>query len=274
MRITRGRYQDPNDFQCVTDPKKMEHAGKKIAFACCEANTCSRRDEDGQCLAGDLRNYRNFAPKDWHEATNVCAAEGKVLCGVDKPCSGSGCSYDFHYQWTGEECQAGDAGLPAACAADDSALTAKPTARPTPRPTSVLIYCPLSPSPTTTLESRKWCKKLYTFIRRNTHSYGYLRKFPVRGHRHELHRPDPIPHDHQQDGHRSPRRPDPGPHQSPQRSPAQRAPEDGGPEWGDVPRPILDHDLRRGEARLFAEQRPVVRAGAPLRQIIAVVDGP
>ena len=117
MRITRGRYQDPNDFQCVTDPKKMEHAGKKIAFACCEANTCSRRDEDGQCLAGDLRNYRNFAPKDWHEATNVCAAEGKVLCGVDKPCSGSGCSYDFHYQWTGEECQAGDAGLPAACAA-------------------------------------------------------------------------------------------------------------------------------------------------------------
>ena len=127
---------------------------------------------------------------------------------------------------------------------------------------------------TTTLESRKWCKKLYIFIRRNTHSYGYLRKFPVRGHRHELHRPDPIPHDHQQDGHRSPRRPDPGPHQSPQRSPAQRAPEDGGPEWGDVPRPILDHDLRRGEARLFAEQRPVVRAGAPLRQIIAVVDGP
>ena len=68
MRITRGRYQDPNDFQCVTDP------------------------------------------------TNVCAAEGKVLCGVDKPCSRSGCMYDFHYQWTGEECQAGDAGLPAACA--------------------------------------------------------------------------------------------------------------------------------------------------------------
>ena len=51
----------------------------------------------------------------FYEATNVCAAEGKVLCGVDKPCSRSGCSYDFHYQWTGEECQAGDAGLPAAC---------------------------------------------------------------------------------------------------------------------------------------------------------------
>ena len=51
----------------------------------------------------------------WHEATNVCAAEGKVLCGVEKPCSRSGCSYDRHYQWTGEECQAGDAGLPAAC---------------------------------------------------------------------------------------------------------------------------------------------------------------
>ena len=98
--------------ECVTDPKKMEHAGKKIAFACCEANTCTRMDEDGQCYAGP----RVVAPKDWYEATNVCAAEGKVLCGVDKPCSGSGCSYDFHYQWTGEECQAGDAGLPAACA--------------------------------------------------------------------------------------------------------------------------------------------------------------
>ena len=115
VRITRGRSQDPNAFQCVTDPEKIEHAGKKIAFACCESDTCTRMDEDGQCLAGDLRSLSNFAPKDWYEATNVCAAEGKVLCGVDKPCSRSGCSYDFHYQWTGEECQAGDAGLPAAC---------------------------------------------------------------------------------------------------------------------------------------------------------------
>ena len=111
VRITRGRYQDPNDFQCVTDPKKMEHAGKKIAFACCEANTCSRRDEDGQCLAGHLKRLSNFAPKSWYEATNACAAEGKVLCGVDKPCSRSGCGYDLHYQWTGEACQAGDAGF-------------------------------------------------------------------------------------------------------------------------------------------------------------------
>ena len=47
----------------------------------------------------------------------MCAAEGKVLCGVDKPCSRGGCLYDLHYQWTGDECQAGDAGLPAACAA-------------------------------------------------------------------------------------------------------------------------------------------------------------
>ena len=56
-----------------------------------------------------------FVPKDWYEATDVCAAQGKVLCGVDEPCSRSGCSYDHHYQWTGEECQADDAGLPAAC---------------------------------------------------------------------------------------------------------------------------------------------------------------
>ena len=48
--------------------------------------------------------------------TPMCAKENKVLCGVDKPCSGSGCIYDSHYQWTGEECQAGDEGLPAACA--------------------------------------------------------------------------------------------------------------------------------------------------------------
>ena len=53
MRITRGRYQDPNDFQCVTDPKKMEHAGKKIAFACCEANTCTRMETDGQAHGTD-----------------------------------------------------------------------------------------------------------------------------------------------------------------------------------------------------------------------------
>ena len=46
----------------------------------------------------------------------MCAAEGKVLCGVDEPCKGKGCLYDREYQWTGEECQAGDAGLPAACA--------------------------------------------------------------------------------------------------------------------------------------------------------------
>ena len=63
-----------------------------------------------------VRRLSNFAPKDWYEATDVCAAEGKVLCGVDTPCSRSGCSYDNHYQWTGEACQAGDAGLPAECA--------------------------------------------------------------------------------------------------------------------------------------------------------------
>ena len=108
VRIVRGRHQDQNDFQCVTDPSVTEHDGKKIAFACCEADTCSRKDADGQCLAGDLRSLSNFAPKDWHEATNVCAAEGKVLCGVDKPCSRGGCMYDNHYQWTGEACQAGD----------------------------------------------------------------------------------------------------------------------------------------------------------------------
>ena len=46
----------------------------------------------------------------------MCAAEGKVLCGVEQPCMNKGCHYNYHYQWTGEECQAGDAGLPAECA--------------------------------------------------------------------------------------------------------------------------------------------------------------
>ena len=101
----------------MTDPKKTVHDdGKKIAFACCEANKCSRKDADSQCLAGDLRSLSKFAPKDWYEVTDVCAAQGKVLCGVDEPCSGKGCYYDLHYQWTGDECQVGDEGLPAKCA--------------------------------------------------------------------------------------------------------------------------------------------------------------
>ena len=106
-------------FHCEADPSATEHAGKKIVFACCDADmgysTCTRADADGECYAGNLKSLSDFAPKDWYEATNVCAAEGKVLCGVEEPCSGSGCGYDLHYQWTGEECQAGDAGLPAAC---------------------------------------------------------------------------------------------------------------------------------------------------------------
>ena len=116
VRIVRGRWQDKNNYQCVTDPAATAHGSRKIAFACCDANTCSRKNKNGQCLAGDLRRLSNFAPKDWYEATDVCAAEGKVLCGVDTPCSRSGCSYDLHYQWTGEGCQAGDAGLPVECA--------------------------------------------------------------------------------------------------------------------------------------------------------------
>ena len=75
-------------------------------------------DEEDWPVFGErsaMKSPSNFAPKDWYEATNVCAAEGKVLCGVDEPCKGKGCLYDREYQWTGEECQAGDAGLPAAC---------------------------------------------------------------------------------------------------------------------------------------------------------------
>ena len=102
------------------DPSATEHAGKKIAFAWCDADmrysTCTRADADGECYAGHLKSLSDFAPKDWYEATNVCAAEGKVLCGVEQPCINRGCSYNRHYQWTGQECQAGDAGLPAACA--------------------------------------------------------------------------------------------------------------------------------------------------------------
>ena len=69
-----------------------------------------------QARGGACFGASNFAPKTYHEATNVCAAEGKVLCGVEQPCINRGCSYNRHYQWTGQECQAGDAGLPAACA--------------------------------------------------------------------------------------------------------------------------------------------------------------
>ena len=117
MRISLGNGAG---FHCEADPSATEHDGKKIAFACCDADmgysTCTRADADGECYAGNLRSLSDFAPKDWYEATNVCAAEGKVLCGVEQPCQNRGCHYNGHYQWTGEECQAGDAGLPAACA--------------------------------------------------------------------------------------------------------------------------------------------------------------
>ena len=79
-------------------------------------STCTRADADGECYAGNLKSLSDFAPKDWYEATNVCEKQGKVLCGVEQPCINRGCSYNRHYQWTGQECQAGDAGLPAACA--------------------------------------------------------------------------------------------------------------------------------------------------------------
>ena len=55
------------------------------------------------------------------------AAEGKVVCGVEGSCAGMGCSYRNHYQWMGEECQDGNAGLPLNC---------KATPMPTPTPTS------------------------------------------------------------------------------------------------------------------------------------------
>ena len=45
----------------------------------------------------------------------MCEKQGEVLCGVEQPCINRGCSYNRHYQWTGQECQAGDEGLPVAC---------------------------------------------------------------------------------------------------------------------------------------------------------------
>ena len=78
--------------------------------------SCASLRRAGTVCTGDLKSPSNFAPKDWYEATNVCEKQGKVLCGVEQPCINRGCSYNRHYQWTGQECQAGDAGLPAACA--------------------------------------------------------------------------------------------------------------------------------------------------------------
>ena len=116
VRITLGRDQDPNDFQCVTDPLATEHGHLRIGLACCDADSCTRKDPSGDCYAGDFGTDDIALRKDWYEATNVCEKQGKVLCGVEQPCINRGCSYNRHYQWTGQECQAGDAGLPAACA--------------------------------------------------------------------------------------------------------------------------------------------------------------
>ena len=148
VRITLGRDQDPNNFQCVTDPSATEHGHLRIGLACCDADSCTRKDPSGDCYAGDFGTDDIALRKDWYEATNVCAAEDKVLCGVAEPCQGSGCRYDFEYQWTGEECQAGDVGLPEHCWPDPSpAPTPGPSARPTPLPSPRPTPDP-SPAPT------------------------------------------------------------------------------------------------------------------------------
>ena len=148
VRITLGRDQDPNNFQCVTDPSATEHGHLRIGLACCDADSCTRKDPSGDCYAGDFGTDDIALRKDWYDATNVCAAEGKVLCGVAEPCQGSGCRYDFEYQWTGEECQAGDVGLPEHCWPDPSpAPTPGPSARPTPLPSPRPTPEP-SPEPT------------------------------------------------------------------------------------------------------------------------------
>ena len=54
-------------FYCEDDPSATTHAGRKIAFACCEANTCTRMHANGQCYAGFINPVSNFVPKDWYE---------------------------------------------------------------------------------------------------------------------------------------------------------------------------------------------------------------
>ena len=86
---------------------------RRVSGAAAKLQNCVATPPTSSSTASRVRQ---FLSKDWYEATNACAAEGKVLCGVEQPCKNKGCSYNRHYQWTGQECQAGDAGLPAACA--------------------------------------------------------------------------------------------------------------------------------------------------------------
>ena len=88
------------------------------------------------------------------------AAEGKVVCGVEESCAGMGCSYRNHYQWMGEECQDGDAGLPLDCT-PTPVPTPRPTHAPTAVPTSVPTLAPTfskvpTSAPTSAPTARWW----------------------------------------------------------------------------------------------------------------------
>ena len=51
-RIVRGRHQDPNKIQCVTDPAATAHGSKKIAFACCDDANRHRGMDETPALRG------------------------------------------------------------------------------------------------------------------------------------------------------------------------------------------------------------------------------
>ena len=114
-------------FGALTRPARRRLEGTKSRAA--QRDICPNRLRSRQAVSGGVtvdlglfpvqtaaRTAARPAPGRWYEATTMCANQGKVLCGVEQPCINRGCSYNRHYQWTGQECQAGDAGLPAACA--------------------------------------------------------------------------------------------------------------------------------------------------------------
>jgi hypothetical protein len=84
-----------------------------LAIITPSARACFDTTRGGCFTAGFVDN---LSSADDCQAACAFDSRHKVLCGVEQPCKNKGCSYNRHYQWTGQECQAGDEGLPAACA--------------------------------------------------------------------------------------------------------------------------------------------------------------
>ena len=71
-------------------------AGKRIAAQCCTSvGECRRRDDEGQCIAGDSKVLNGLIEEmTYAEAAEQCGIRGLEMC--QQSCAGKGCSYNRH----------------------------------------------------------------------------------------------------------------------------------------------------------------------------------